>query len=321
MIRRLTVLAPVLALAAALAWVDLPLFTVAPGTAREVVPLIDVDGRRTYAPEGRYLLTTVSLDRATVFEALVGWVNPAAQVVPEGSVVPEGQTEREYERRTRSSMDESKIAAAVVALERLTGYPEERGRGVLVQFVVRDSPADGVLFPGDVIESVDGRPVEEVDDVGRAIREAGTEREVTLEIETDGERSTVRLRPARLEGARHPVIGVVLVQAFPFDIRISSDGVGGPSAGLMWALALVDLLSPGDLTAGRVVAGTGEITLEGDVRPVGGVEHKVVAAERAGAEVFLVPRQNSAAARAAADTMRVVPVGTLEEALRALEEV
>jgi PDZ domain-containing protein len=115
------------------------------------------------------------------------------------------------------------------------------------------------------------------------------------------------------------LIGINLVDAFPFGVQISSGDVGGPSAGLMWALGLYDLLTPGDLTRGKVIAGTGTIDTQGNVGPIGGIQDKVVAAERAGAQVFLVPRANMADLRGVATgSMRLVPVSTFEQALEVL---
>lgn len=315
----LVMLAPAAALAVGLYAVDLPLYAEGPGPARDVVPRIDLDGIRTYEPDGRFLLTTVSVEPLSVVGMVGAWLDPDRDVIPERQVIPPGETEREYERQTRSDMDESKLAAAVYALERLTDYPKEHGRGVLVQDVFAGTPADGRLYPGDLILEAGGRKVEALDDVGAAIDRAGTERAVTLLVEAGGERETVRLRPARLAGHQAPIIGVVLIASFPVEVRIESGDVGGPSAGMMWALGLLDLLAPGDLTGGRTVAGTGTIDLEGNVGPIGGVRHKVLAAERAGADLFLVPAENLAEARGAGADVRLVPVRSVEDAVRYLE--
>jgi PDZ domain-containing protein len=321
MSRRLLLLAPAAALFVTLASVDLPLFLLGPGPAREVVPLIRVDGAPTYRPEGRMLLTTVGFEPATIFEAAWAGLVPEHQVVPEDQVIPPDVTEQEYERYTLADMQASQIAATVVALRKVTDYPERRGPGGLVQEVVPGSPADGVLSPGDVILAVEGRRLENLDVLQEAVRSAGTRRQIVLTVERDDRQRTVRLRPRLLTSAGRPVVGVVVVENFPFDVTIRSGDVGGPSAGLMWALALVDLLDPGDLIGGRTIAGTGAIDLEGRVQPVGGVGHKVVAAARAGAEVFLVPIDNLSEARAAGADIRLVAVSTVEEAIRDLESL
>jgi PDZ domain-containing protein len=317
--RRLLILAPAAALVVALASVDLPLFALGPGPAREVLPLIDVEGAPTYRPHGRMLLTTVGFEPATVFEAAVAWLLPDQQVVPEEEVIPPGVTEEEYTRYTLAEMQASQIAATVVALRRVTDYPERHGSGGLIQNVVPGSAADGRLSPGDVILSVDGRRLDDFAVLGEAVRAAGTRRDIVLTVERADRRRTVRVRPKLLPGSEGPVLGVVVVENFPFDVTIRSGDVGGPSAGLMWALALMDFLEPGDLVDGRTIAGTGAIDLEGRVLAIGGVGHKVVAAARAGAEVFLVPTDNLAEARAAGADIRLVAVSTVDEAIRALE--
>jgi len=317
--RFLFVLAPWVALGLSLYAVDLPLFSVGPGPAREVIPRIDIDGRRTFESRGRLMLTTVNVGRVNAFGALEAWVDPMVDLLPEREILSPGQTDRQYRQQSSTEMDESKIAAVAFALRRLTEYPREHGDGVLVQDVVEGAPASGRLFPGDRILTADGEPINELAEMRTAIRNVGTRRDLRLAVESEDERRTVNLRPIRPRGAEGPIIGVVLVESFPFDIRIDSGDVGGPSAGLMWALGVVELLTPGDLTAGRSVAGTGVIDLDGGVHPVGGIEHKIFAAERAGVEIFLLPRANLVDARGAAEDIDLVPVDRIEQALDYLE--
>ena len=312
-------LTPWLALGLSVYAVDLPFFSVGPGPAREVNPRIDIEGRRTFESRGRLMLTTVNLGRVNVFGALEAWIDPSVDVVPESAVLSPGQTERQHREESNLDMDESKIAAVAVALRRITGYPQEHGDGVLIQDVIEGAPASGRLFPGDVILAADGEPIDELDELRSAIRSAGTRRDLRLRVRSGDERRTVALRPIRRPEGNGPIIGVVLVENFPFEIRIDSGDVGGPSAGLMWALGVVDVLTPGDLTSGRTVAGSGVIDLEGGVHPVGGIEHKILAAEEEGADVFLVPEGNVADARAVAKDIDLVPVGRIEEALAYLE--
>jgi PDZ domain-containing protein len=317
----LQVLAPAVALAICLYAVELPVFVESPGNARSVLPLIDVDGTDTFESRGEFLLTTVSLGRANVYDALAAWVDPDAEVLREREVLAPGQTDREYERVSRSLMDQSKIAAVAVALESLTDYPRTHGRGVIVQDVLGGTPAAGELFPGDLITSIDGDPLGDVGELRRLIDDAGTERSLRLRVRPveGGDTRQVSVRPARVEGQDRPVIGIVSVDNFPFDVRISSGDIGGPSAGLMWALGVTDLLTEEDLTAGRQVAGTGTIDLQGRVGPIGGVRLKIVAAEEAGADLFLVPRGNMAEARGAADEIDLVAVATVDQAVGALD--
>jgi Lon-like protease len=319
--RALEIAAPLVALAVCLWAVQVPLFVESPGRAREVLPLIDVDGTETYHSDGRFLLTTVNLGRANLYQAVGAWLDPDADVIPEHDLIPPGETDREFEAVARSQMDQSKIAGVAAGLEEVTDYPAVHGDGVIVQDVLPGAPADGLLFPGDLITEVDGNPLAGMAELRRLIGAAGTERTIRLRVQPveGGAERTVELRPARIEGEVRPVIGVATVENFPFEVRIESGAIGGPSAGLMWAVGVSDLLTPEDLTGGRVLAGTGTVDLEGNVGPIGGIRLKILAAERAGAAAFIVPRDNLAEARGAGGNLRLVPVSTVEDALGYLE--
>ena len=295
--------------------VPLPMFAVAPGPARDVAPLIQIRDHRVYQSEGNLLLTTVTVNRATAFEAIAGWVDEFSDVVSERLILPPGISEEEEDRLQLSQMDESKLTAAAVALARVTDYPEAHGDGALVRNVQEGAPAEGRLFSGDLIERVDGRPVGSVDDVGRLIRAAGTGRDVTILVRVEDQTRTVRLRPRVLAPDGGPQIGVELLQNFPFPLVIESGDIGGPSAGLMWAVGVVDLLTPGDLTGGRRIAGTGTIEPDGTVGPIGGIGQKVVAADRAGADAFLVPRADLERAHEVETDLELVAIDDLEDAL------
>lgn len=320
-LRRLALVLVLLAGVAALGFVRLPYLVVEPGPAQDVVSLIRIRDHPTYPGRGRLLLTSVVVEPATAYEALVAWWSPTASVVPEQQLLGTGGDEEER-REALSQMDTSKIDAAYAVLSRYTGYPEEHAPGALVESVVPGSPADGKLFPGDLIVAVDEEPLEDVQELGRRVRAAGVGRALTLRVEARGTTRTVRVAPAVVPrvARERPVIGVSVVEPFPFPLSIESGSIGGPSAGFMWALGLVELLTPGDLTGGRVVAGTGQLTLDGRVLPVLGVAEKVAAAERAGATVFFAPAENAAEARAVARRLTVVPVGTYLDAVGYLEE-
>jgi Lon-like protease len=306
---------------AVIALVPLPYFVVSPGPATDVLPLIEVEEHPVYPTDGRFLLTTVYVNRATAFEALRGWADSSQQVRPEDEVLAPGETDAESRRKARSQMDTSKIDAAVVVLTDLVGYPDRHGAGVLVENVLPGTPAEGSLFAGDVIVAVDGEAVDDPEELGRLVRAAGVGVEVTLTVEAGGQREEVKLAPARLPNVDHHVIGVTAVRNFPFPLLIRSGDVGGPSAGLMWALGLTELLTRGELAGGMVVAGTGTIAVDGSIGPVGGVEEKVLAAQRAGADVFFVPAENEQAANAVAEGMRLVSVSTFRDAVEYLQSL
>jgi PDZ domain-containing protein len=303
-----------------LAAVPLPLIALVPAPPQDVFPLIDIQGVETFDPDGRLLLTTVYTPLVDAYQAVRGWLDPKVDVLPERLFLPPGVTEAEYGRVSLSQMDASKIAAASAALRRTTEYPHDHGSGALVQDVVGDSPADGKLFSGDLVVEADGLRVDGLGDLVAAIHRAGVGGPLDLTVEPveGGVRRQVHLRPAEAPEGNRPVIGVRLVPNFPFEVVINSGNIGGPSAGLMWALGIADLLTSEDLTDGRTLAGTGAIDPAGHVFPIGGVREKVVAAEEAGAEAFLVPSDNLDEAESAPVDLELVPVGTLSDAVEYL---
>jgi Lon-like protease len=300
-------------------WVPLPYFALGPGPAREVVPLIHVDGAPTYGSSGRLVMTTVRFRQVTALGAMVAWVNPEQVVVDEETLYPPGLSPSEEEERAISQMDQSKIDAAAVALSEVTAYPRDHGAGALVEFVGTDCPADGQLFPGDQILRIAGERVDSRREASRLIDTVPADEPIEFSVRAGGDVHDVRVTRGPCPGVDDPVIGIVLVDSFPFGITIESGDVGGPSAGLMWAVGLYDLLTPGDLTGGRTIAGTGAIDLDGNVGPIGEILDKVVAARDANANVMLVPRANFSELRDV-DTgdLTLIPVTTFDEAIEAL---
>jgi len=312
---------PSVVLALCLYMVELPLWVESPGGAKSVIPRISIHGAPTYQSEGRLLLTTVNVGRVNLYYAIRAWLDPAATVLSERDILPPGLTDQEYDRISLSQMDESKVAAVAVALEGSTGYPEEHGRGALVQDTAPGSPADGLLFAGDLITHIDRQPLADLQGLGRAIEDAGPGRALRFRVRPieGGTERTVTLRPVLDSEVDRPIVGVYTVANFPFEVQIESGSIGGPSAGLMWALGVTDLLTPGDLAGDRAIAGTGTVDLAGNVGPIGGITLKVQAAEDAEAEAFLVPQANLAEARTVDTDLDLVPVLTVEQALSYLE--
>jgi PDZ domain-containing protein len=297
-----------------------PLWEVSPGPVREVAPLIDVAGATSYDSSGRLLLTAVLVGTRplTPNEAVRAAFEPGVRLVPERDVRPPGTSEAVAERRATSQMDQSKLDATAVVLELLTDYPRERRPGALVESVAPGCPAGDELVAGDLIVEIDGEPVGGRAEAAHLIRAAEPGRPIRFVVRAGGETHELSLARELCGGSDEPIVGVSLLDNFPYTVRIRSGGIGGPSAGLMWALGLYDRLTPGDLTGGRTVAGSGELDLDGEVGGVGSIAQKLAAAERAGAEVFLVPRANLREARRAGVDLEVVPVSTFEEALAAL---
>jgi Lon-like protease len=312
------------AVAAAALLVPIPIFYVEqPGPVQDVERRVDVSGARTYSSEGHLYLTTVGVDvRVTAAEILLAALEGDKQVVYARDITG-GRSLPVLERQQRRLMTESKRAAEVVALSEL-GLGTPTGDGARVVNTDPATPADGVLESGDVITRANGRAVATTCDLGRAIDAAGPGATLGLTVDRAGDTRTLSLRIATnpIDGTS-PYIGVALRDVgYRFDPRVDvgwdTGNIAGPSAGLMFALALYDRLTPGDLTAGRTIAGTGTIDCGGGVGPIGGIGQKVAAAEVHGADLFLVPRADAAAARSGADDIEIVPVSSFRDALRRL---
>jgi hypothetical protein len=212
--------------------------------------------------------------------------------------------------------------SAVSAAARQLGF---RTADVVVEGVAAGAPADGRLREGDVLRTIDGRPLRDAADLRAAVSAGEVGDAVRIGLERDGRSSTVELRSAASDddGEPRPVIGVVTREEpvdAPFDVEITLEDVGGPSAGLMFALGILDKLGEPSLTGGAYIAGTGEISAQGEVGPIGGISQKLVAAKAKGVDAFLVPQGNCAeAVLSAPDGLPLVEVGSLAQALTALE--
>jgi Lon-like protease len=294
----------------------LPWYAVGPGPARAVQPLIRFEDRTRYESQGSFVMTSVRYTRLTGLDMLLAWLDPDRAVVARSVLYPDGENVQVERERSISQMDSSKLDASAVVLRALEGYPKDHGDGVLVESVVSGCAADGELFPGDRILSIDGEPVDSYRDASRAIESAPSGSTLTFDLSVDGDPETVDLVREPCGDSEDPLVGVRMINSFPFDVSISSGEIGGPSAGLMWALGLYDLLTAGDLTDGRTIAGTGQIALDGSVFPIEGIDEKLSAAADAGASVFLVPQGNMNAARASGGHgLELVPVATFEGAI------
>ncbi|HVM41127.1 MAG TPA: S16 family serine protease [Acidimicrobiia bacterium] len=305
---------------------QVPYILIEPGGANNVMSLISVEGRPTYQPEGQLLFLTVSLSpRITPLRAVSAGLDDSVEVVEEEQFTG-GQPREEIRRLNFKLMQISKETAITVALEALGYDIEYRPAGALITYVEPGLPAAGALRTGDVIVAVDGRPVEVADDAITLVRRRRPGSSVAIVAEREGVRiDEVITTRANDEGQAQIGIHVVnnIETRFPFDIDIDTGQVGGPSAGLAFALAVIDQLTEGELTGGNVVAVTGAIEPDGTVTPVGGVAQKAVAARRAGARLMLVPADEKevSEAQSLAGSMPVVGVANLEDALRALARI
>jgi PDZ domain-containing protein len=303
----------------------LPVVALSPGPVEDVLARIKVTGRTpVYESAGDLYLTSVGIDDDVRFyEALLDLANRDVQMLPRADFYPNHESEQEIDRQNTVDMDTSKTNATVVALREL-GYKVEP-TGTQVQEVASDAPAAGKLRVADEILRVDGHRVRTTEEVRQAIGRHRPGDRVTVQVRRGHSDLdvTVGTRAADDPPGRAQ-IGVVLRELFgrlPVEVSIDTEGIGGPSAGLMFALSILDKLTKEDLTGGRRIAGTGEIFLDGRVGRIGGISEKLVAARRQGATVFLVPDGNCAEARRAVpDGLHLVRVATLNDALAYLRQ-
>lgn len=304
------------------AWnVELPYLAYSAGPVSDAADTIVADGVDVFPPEGELLMLTVVSQEVNIFEAAIAGVDPRIDLVRRQAVRREGETDEQYRNRVLQQMDDSNYRAVRVALEYL-GF-EMVPTDVVINEIVPDVPAASVLELGDTVRSINGSTIATVDDFAPALEGYGVGDTIVMGVERNGEIVDLDVALAEREDEPGvPMIGIVLgeLTEAPFPIAIQAGDVGGPSAGMMHTIAIIDTLTEGELTAGHVIAGTGTIQLDGTIGSIGGIRQKVVGAEAAGADYILVPQGNyEHALTAERDHIEIVPVGTLSEALAFLE--
>jgi Lon-like protease len=288
-------------------------------------PLIQISGRRTYPTTGHLNMVTISYiggpgTNFDIFSALGAWLTPGDAVVPESEIFSPGQSQRQVvqqdtEQMVGSQQDATAAALCYLNISYQTFDP--------IAATVKGDPAYGVLKAGDEITAVDGTPLGCHHEAVTMIQDRKPGAPVTLTIRRNGVTKNVTLATKDDDGVQ--LIGVRLGQQtyqFPFSIKIDIPGVGGPSAGMMFALGIIDKLTDNSLTGGRFIAGTGAIEPTGGVEPIGGIQQKMVGARDAGATIFLTPAANcSNTVGAVPMGLRIVKVSTLAGAVAALEAI
>jgi PDZ domain-containing protein len=268
-------------------------------------------------------------------EAVYGWLSHDNKVVPHDTLYPDGKTEQQSTQENAEEFSESQESAKVAALKEL-GVPVKSW--VIVSTVLKDSPSEGKLHAGDVIKAVDGTAVRQPADVATLVTKHKPGEDVVFTVVPAKEqaaaekahRTATKTEQVTLTtttstgGEKRAIVGISAGtdHTFPFSIDIKLADVGGPSAGLMFALGIYDKLTPGDLTGGKFVAGTGTIADDGTVGPIGGISLKTIGARSKGAQYFLTPADNCA--EAAKDTpggLTLVKVKTIDDALGALKDI
>lgn len=321
----LVALVPIVAFGIVLSVVTVPFVALGPGPTFDTLgevdgkQVVDIEGTEVHPTSGHLNMTTVSQrDELTLGQALALWMSGREQLVPRDLVYPPDKSKDEVEEANTTDFRQSEDSAEYAALLYLK-YP----MAVSVETVNEDGPSAGKLQDGDAIDYVNGKPVTNLDDFQALIKDTKPGEEVVL----DYRRKNGDLGTATVTLGKHPErdqgylgIGVLDAPWAPFTVDFNLANIGGPSAGLMFSLAVVDKLTTGDLNDGKFVAGTGTITGDGEIGPIGGITHKILAAQDAGASIFLVPADNCDEAKTAhEDGMELVRVENLDQTVAALK--
>ncbi|MGO4594330.1 PDZ domain-containing protein [Leifsonia sp. 2TAF2] len=292
------------------------------GDAKE---LISISGKKTYPTSGSLDLLTVSVvgnpeQRPSWLEIAGAWFQPSKAVLPLETVFPPGTTTEQSNAENAALMVDSQQDAIAAALNQL-GYtfPEN----VAVKQLIKDTPASSVLKVGDEITTVNGETITSIDALREAVKKNGTGKPAELGIVRDGAGSTVSITPIESQGQVVLGIGAGMDYTFPFDVKIQLNNVGGPSAGQMFALGIMDKLTPDTLTGGKRIAGTGTIDNAGEIGPIGGIRQKMYAARDTGdASYFLAPASNCDEVTGHIPSgLHVFAVKTLADSLKVLKAV
>jgi PDZ domain-containing protein len=308
------------AVAAAVLWfVPSDHYIVLPDRARPVDPLVDVPGEEGGRDPAGVYMVDVRVGRASLLERFFPGIREGATLLPEDLLNPEGISDRQRRRSSLNEMSRSQKVAIAVALRELGREVDVDAAGAEVVLVQPGSPAEGKVEVGDVVLEARGEPVRTTNDLRTIMRpvQPGTAVELTVAREDEELELTVGTQASQQAPPR-AVMGVQVQDAqefsFPLDVEIDAGAIGGPSAGLAFALDILDELGR-EVDGGRRVVATGEITLTGDVRAVGGIPQKTIGARDAGADVFLVPDLNAEEARRYAGDLEIVAVSDFDEAL------
>jgi len=323
----LVAVVPIVAFGVLLAAVTVPYVSLGPGPTFDTLgevegkEVVDIDGTDVHPTTGHLNMTTVSQrDNLTLGQALTLWVSGREQLVPRDLVYPPDKSKDEVDQANNEEFKQSEDSAEYAALGYLK-YP----KAVTVETVSKDGASAGKLQEGDAIDGVDGTPVSGLDQFKAIMDKTKPGQQVVIDYRRKNAPpgvATITLGSAPEK--ENGVLGVGVVEApwAPFKIDFNLANIGGPSAGLVFSLAVIDKLTTGDLSGSKFVAGTGTIATDGKVGSIGGITHKIVAAREAGATVFLVPADNCEEAKSARedgiDLVKVSDLGGAVDALKAL---
>ena len=303
-------------------------YVMSPGIAEDLGPIITVENGHKSDIEGSFLLTAVGSQRATVWDYIyVNFFQPEGyelEILSEQ--LPEGIDMDKYLNMMSDLMEESKMTAEAVALRKLGYEVKVQGEGVEIIEVLEASNASEQLQNGDIIKQIDGQKVEIASEAVEIIRNREVGAQVSLEVIRNNERLSFTVETIELpESPGQASIGILigtknLDYQFPIEVSYDTGNIVGPSAGGMFALEIYNQMVKEDITAGKKIAGTGTINLEGEIGRIDGIVQKIIAAENAEAEIFIMPQENYEEAQTIETKLQLVPVKTFDDAINFLQD-
>lgn len=328
----------------ALFFIQLPYFTMSPGAALSLSPIVEVKGGY-HDEKGKLLMTTVRQDRATLFSYLYAMISPTMDLVPMSDYLAPHEDVEDYFKRQEAVMKDSQQIALIVAFHKAKVPIRIENKGAVVTEIIPGMPAEKALKAGDLIRYVDGEKVDSAEQLIQMIQSKISQGKVRLTLIRDGKEMEISVgfapfpKELQVRGEKERMgIGIASPatdrEVTPSKkVEFKTEHIGGPSAGLMFTLELINQLTPGDLTKGYTIAGTGTISLDETVGPIGGIQHKIVAAKREGATIFFapdnpVPKGEKSNYQEALEVnqaqnlgLKIVPVKTLDDALHFLSSL
>jgi len=323
----LVALVPVVVFSALLAVVTVPYVSLGPGPTFDTLgqvdgkPVVDIEGTAVHPTNGHLNMTTVSQrDGLTLGQALGLWMSGREQLVPRDLVYPPDKSREQVDKENTTDFKRSEDSAEYAAL----GYLKYQ-KAVTVENVNDPGPSAAKLHDGDAIDAVDGTKITSLDQFQSLLKNTKPGQQIVIDYQRkDAPPGVATITLGTNPDRDYGYLGVAVLDApwAPFSIKFNLANIGGPSAGLMFSLAVVDKLTTGDLAGSKFIAGTGTINADGKVGPIGGITHKMLAAHEAGASVYLVPAENCDEARSGnGDGLELVKVDNLDAAVGALHSL
>lgn len=310
----------------------IPYYVTMPGSAQEIDPFVDVEGAED--EDGELMLVTVSMGRANIVRYMFAKMRDYEHIFTEEEMLGDADSE-EYDYQQLQMMQNAQSSAIEVAYKRAGKDVSVVNNGVIVLGIEDDMPVAKELQVGDVITGIDGQSITTADELINYVQTKTVGEVIEITCERNGKKETISSELQQIDDTGRVGLGIQIQTVSELEtepkVTIDTDEIGGPSAGMMFTLEIYDQLTEGDLAKGHKIAGTGTISSDGTVGPIGGIDQKVVAADKAGAEIFFAPTYEleggsnyDIAVETAKDIktdMEIVPVGNVEDAFTYLDSL